>query len=131
MAIWCKTGDIVKPTKTHLRRHRSLHYDDLQYLLILVCDNSDYFLDELLDLLKTNHFISIHFTTIHRELERASVSCKKLKCIALEIDEDRRAAFIIEMSQYTPCQMVVLDKSSKDKRTPSRAYGRSKKGQCA
>ena len=121
----------MKPKKTHLGRPRSLDHDDLQYLLILVRDNPDYFLDELLDLLKTNRFISVHFTTIHRELERAGVSHKKLKCIALERDEDRRAAFTIEMSQYTPRQMGFLDETSKDKRTPSRAYGRSKKGQRA
>ena len=131
LAIWRETGDVVKPKKTHLGRPRSLDHDDLQYLLILVRDNPDYFLDELLDLLKTNRFISVHFTTIHRELEWAGVSHKKLKCIALERDEDRRAAFTIEMSQYTPCQMGFLDETSKDKRTPSRAYGRSKKGQRA
>jgi len=79
LALWRETGDVVKPKKTHLGRPRSLDYDDLQYLLILVCDNPDYFLDELLDLLKTNRFISVHFTTIHRELERAGVSRKKLK----------------------------------------------------
>jgi hypothetical protein len=40
-------------------------------------------LDELLHLLETNRFISVHYITIHRELERAGVSPKKLKCIAL------------------------------------------------
>ena len=44
--------------------------------------NPDWFLDEFLHLLKTNHFISIHYTTIHRQLECANVSCKKLLCIA-------------------------------------------------
>jgi transposase len=123
LALWQETGDVVKPKKTRLGRPRSLDYDDLQYLLILVCDNPDYFLDELLDLLKTKHFISVHFTTIHRELERAGVSRKKLKRIASERDEDQHAAFTIKMSQYTPHQLGFLDETLKDKRTPSRAYG--------
>ena len=130
LALWHKTGDVVKPKKTCLGRPWPLDYDDLQYLLILVRDNPDYFLDELLDL-KINHFISVHFATIHQELEWAGVSCQKLKYISLERDEDQHAAFVIEMSQYTPRQMGFLDETSKDKRTPSRAYGRLKKGQHA
>ena len=131
LALWRETGDVVKPKKTRLGRPRSLDYDDLQYLLILVRDNPDYFLDELLDLLEKNRFISIHYTTIHRELERAGVSRKKLKRIALERDKNRRAAYAIEMSQYTPHQLGFLDETSKDRRTPSRAYGRLKKGRRA
>ena len=131
LALWRDTGDVVKPKKTRLGRPQSLDYDDLQYLLILVRDNPDYFLDELLDLLKKNCFISIHYTTIHRELEQAGVSRKKLKRIALERDENWHAAYIIEMSQYTPHQLGFLNETSKDMRTPSRAYGRSKKGRRA
>jgi hypothetical protein len=123
----------VKPKKTLLGRPRILDYDDIHYLLVLVCDNPDYFLDELLDLLKTNQFISVHYTTIHRELERAGMSCKKLKCITLERNEPRRAAHVIEMAQYTQEQIGFLDETSKDRRTPSRSrgYGRSKKGKQA
>jgi hypothetical protein len=41
----------------------------------------DWFLDKLLELLDTNRFISIHYTTIHRELVGAGVSIKKLQKI--------------------------------------------------
>lgn len=128
LALWNETGDVVKPQKTHLGRPRSLDYDDIKYLLILVRDNPDYFLDEFLGLLQTNRFISVHYTTIHRELERAGMSRKKLKRIAQERNEDRRAAFVIEMAQYTSDQIGFIDETSKDRRTPSRGYGRSRKG---
>ena len=63
-------GDVVKPRMVGVHgRMRNLDFTDLQYLLQLVCDNPDYFLNELLHLLKTNQFISVHYTTIHRELE--------------------------------------------------------------
>ena len=114
--------------KTHLGRPRLLDHNDIQYLLALVHNNPDYFLDELLDLLKTNRFISIHFSTIHRELERAGMSRKRLKKIALERNEDNRADFVIHVSQYTRHQLGFLDETSKDKRTPHRRFGRSKKG---
>jgi hypothetical protein len=36
--------------------------------------NPDYFLDEFINMLKTNQFISVHFTTIFHELERIDIS---------------------------------------------------------
>jgi transposase len=128
LRLWEDTGDVVKPLKTRLGRPRLLDHDDIQYLLTLVRNNPDYFLDELLDLLKTNRFISIHFTTIHHELEHAGMSRKRLKKIALERNEDNRADFVIHVSQYTRRQLGFLDETSKDKRMPHRRFGRLKKG---
>jgi hypothetical protein len=59
----------------------------------------DWFLDELLNLLKHNRFISVHYTTIHREIERAAVSTKKLDEIAEERSEPSRLDYIREISQ--------------------------------
>ena len=130
--LWRDTGDVVKPRMVGVRRRmRNLDFTDLQYLLQLVRDNPDYFLDELLHLLKTNRFILVHYTTIHRELERAGMSVKKLKRIAQERNEVRRADFIERVTQYTPEQLGFLDEVSKDERTPSRRSGRSKKGRRA
>ena len=103
----------------------------MAYLLELLCDNPDFFLDELLNLLRTNRFISIHYTTIHRELGHAGVTHKKLERIAIERDEARRAAFVGRMAQYTPQQLGFLDETSKDKRTLSRRFGRTMQGRRA
>ena len=52
--LWHETGDMI-PHKTSLQGHlRALDYDDIQYLLLLVEQNPDYFLDGILYLLKTN-----------------------------------------------------------------------------
>ena len=98
-----------------------------QYLLHLV----NYFLDELLYLLKTNHFISVHYITIHYVLERAKISHKKLKEVTAERNERLRADFIGWMTKYDPWELGFLDEMSKDERTPIRAFGWAKKGQCA
>ena len=66
--------------------------------------------------------------TIHRELERAGMSHKKLKRITQERNEDCQAAFVIEMAQYTSDQIGFIDETSKDRRTPSQGYGRLRKG---
>ena len=51
LVLWNETGDVIKPQKTHLGYPQSLNYNDIKYLLILVHDNPNYFLDELLGLL--------------------------------------------------------------------------------
>ena len=88
----------------------------------------DWFLDELLDLLETNCFISAHYTTIHRELVRAGVSNKKLKKIALECNENLWADYMRRMAHYSPEQLGFLDEVSKDERTSAGSRGQSRKG---
>jgi len=93
-ALWRRTGDVINPKPSLQGRIRTLDVDDVQYLVRLVRQNPDYFLDKLLHLLQTNRSISVHYVTIHQELERAEMSYKKLKRIALERDEGRWADFI-------------------------------------
>ncbi|KAF7969547.1 hypothetical protein HWV62_26949 [Athelia sp. TMB] len=131
LRLWRETGDVVKRNHIIKGKPRLLECDDVRYLLELVRDNPDYFLDELLNLLTTNRFISVHYTTIHRELERAGMSTKKLTRIAIERNENRRAEFIGHMAQYSPEQLGFMDEVSKDERTTGRRYGRARKGRRA
>ncbi|KAJ7585860.1 hypothetical protein C8J56DRAFT_749525, partial [Mycena floridula] len=89
LKYWHETGDVVPP-KSNATRGRPcfLLHDDFDYILRLVEFRPDWFLDELLSLLKKNHFISVHYTAIYRTLERCNVSRKRLKVIALERNED-------------------------------------------
>ncbi|KAJ7894747.1 hypothetical protein B0H13DRAFT_2339121 [Mycena leptocephala] len=92
---------------------------------------SDWFLDELLKLLQHNRFISVHYTTIHRELERAGISTKKLTEIAEERCGPTRLDYVREISQYPAHFLGFLDKTSKNDKTPGRRLGRAKKGKRA
>jgi len=128
---WQETGDVVRHTFGLPGRPRNLHFDDILYLLRLVRHRPDWFLDELQDLLRHNRFISVHYATIHRELERCGVSVKKLKRVAKERNENLRADFIRQMAQYDPEQIGFIDETSKDERTTQRRRGRAKKGRRA
>jgi hypothetical protein len=128
LRLYRDTGDVVNPKSSLRGRIRNLDHEDVQLLLQLVNDNPDYFLDEMLYLLKTERFVSVHYTTIHCELEHAGVSCKRLRKIALERDEPRRCDFIGRMANYDPTQLAFLDETSKDERTPDRRFGRARKG---
>ena len=131
LKLWRETGDVVRRRRSYTGRKKRLNIDDLHYLLRLVQARPDWFLDELLGLLEDNRFISVHFTTIFRELQRAGVSLKKLKKIAKERSEDVRADYVREMAQYSTDQLGFLDEVSKDERTKQRSRGRSRKGRRA
>ncbi|KAG1725774.1 hypothetical protein EDD22DRAFT_789656 [Suillus occidentalis] len=120
--LWRETGDVVSSTCSLRGRPRVLHCDDVLYLIRLIRHRPGWFLDELLELLDTNRFISVHYTTIHRELERIGISLKKLKRIAKERNEQRRMEFTIQMSQYLPEEIGFLDETSKDEHTPGRLF---------
>ncbi|KAG1876245.1 hypothetical protein F4604DRAFT_1530447, partial [Suillus subluteus] len=117
LRLWRDTGDVANHPRGVCGCVRRLEREDIEYLLELVHDNPDYFLDELVSLARTNHFISIHFTTVFNELEHAGMSQKKLKCIASERNEELRAAFVARMSQYDATEIGFIDEVSKDKWT--------------
>ena len=126
--LWRTTGDVVPESQSLRARLRVLDHEDIRYLLFLIRQNPDYFLDELLYLLKTNRFISVHYTTIYRTLERVRVSRKKLQRVARERDEDQRAEFIARMARYSPEELGFIDEVSRDERVVGRHYGRAHKG---
>jgi transposase len=128
LKLWRETEDVIHPSRILQGHLRTLDHNDVQYLLRLIQENPDYFLDELLNLLKTNHFISVHYATIYRELKQHGVSLKKLKRVAKERSEELRADFTRRMAQYSPKEIGFIDETSKDEKTICRRYGRSRKG---
>ncbi|KAG1803431.1 hypothetical protein EV424DRAFT_1330924, partial [Suillus variegatus] len=128
LRLWHETGNIVNHQPTICGCLHALDHEDIDCLLCLIRQNPDYFWDELMHLLATNQFISVHFTTIFRKLECANMSYKKLKRIAKEHNKTLHAEFITHMAQYDPQELGFIDKTSKDERTPGRPYGRSQTG---
>jgi transposase len=128
--LWQQTGDVVSKNTSH-SRSRCLDATDIQYLIQLIEENPDYFLDELLRLLKTNRFISVHYTTIYNQLLRVGISRKRLQRIASERNEDGRANFIARIAQYAPHELGFIDEVSKDEQSIGRRYGRSRRGRRA
>ena len=129
-ALWAATGDVVKHwfwPSTQGCPH-SLNFGDVDYLVQLVQQHPDWFLNELLDLLKTNQFISVHYVTIHWTLVRAGASLKKLWKIASERNKEGRNAFINHMAMYECEELGFLDGTSKNKKTAARTRGWAIKG---
>jgi len=103
LKLWCETGNVVTHKYGNLAGWpQILNFNNIYYVLQLVHLHPDWFLDELLELLKTNCFISIYYVTIHQELQRVGVSYKKLKHIASEHNEEAWNDYIAHISQYEP-----------------------------
>ena len=84
LKLWHKTGNVITHKYGNLAGWpQILSFNNIHYVLQLVCLHPDWFLDELFELLKTNCFISIHYVTIHQELKRVGVLYKKLKLVFL------------------------------------------------
>jgi transposase len=131
LKLWREAGDAVNHHFGLRGRPRLLVFDDVQYLLRLVRHRLDWFLDELADLLCENRSISVHFTTIHRELARYGYTTKKLRRIAAERGEEKRADFVYRMGAYNTERLGFIDETSKGEKTPGRRRGRAKKGRRA
>jgi len=129
--LFNETGEVAKPRSLALSRPRVFNHEDLNYLLQLVYHQPNWFLDELQELMESNRFISVHFSTIHHELQHAGISLKKLRKIAQERDEDLCADFMRKVAQYAPEEMIWIYETSKDERTLIQRNGRAKKSHCA
>ena len=127
LSLFNKTGEVAKPRSLALSHPRVFNHEDLNYLLQLVYHWPNWFLDKLQELVESNRFISVHFSTIHHKLQHAGVSLKKLRKIAKECDKDLCADFMQRVAQYAPEEMIWIDETSKDKRTLIRRNGRAKK----
>src|SRR6266487_2241903 len=64
LKLWRQTGDVVNLDTSLCGRLRNFNHEDVDYLVQLIHENPDYFLDELLHLLKTNRFIAANFVTV-------------------------------------------------------------------
>jgi transposase len=106
---------------------KSLHAD-VQYLLRLAHHKPTLFLDEYQQRLKTYRLLSLSMATIHRELQRAGLSVKRVQKMASERDPMKRADFIRRISQYPATYLITLDEVSKDNRTYARLWGRAEVG---
>ena len=74
--VWKFWRDVVSHPTDVRGRVRHLDCEDVEYLLQLVHDNPDYFLDEFANLTRTNR--SLHFTTVFNKLERLALALRLL-----------------------------------------------------
>ncbi|KAG2340501.1 hypothetical protein BDR05DRAFT_889733 [Suillus weaverae] len=61
--LWREAGDVIQHNYGISANSPNVHY-----LLQLVHHRPDWFLDELLDLLKNNQLVAVHLTTIYHKL---------------------------------------------------------------
>ncbi|KIK98280.1 hypothetical protein PAXRUDRAFT_31282 [Paxillus rubicundulus Ve08.2h10] len=73
LRLWRETGDVMNHPTGIPGWICHLVNEDIDCLVQLIHDNPDYFLDEIVKLMKINCFILVHFLTTFNELEQAGM----------------------------------------------------------
>lgn len=123
------TGSVAKAQAVGRGRPRSLATADAIYLLQMARHKPDLFLDEYAKRLQQHRYLSVHLTTIHRTLERAGLTVKRVQKLASERSPEQRADFFRRIGRYQTECLISLDEVSKDNHTYARLWGRSTKGE--
>ena len=123
-------GTVAKAQAIGTGRPRKALHQDIQYLIRLAHHKPTLFLDEYQCRMKEYRLLSLSMTTIHRGLQRAGLSTKKVQKMAAERDPIKRADFVRRISQYPAHYLLPLDEVSKDNHTYARLWGRSEVGSC-
>jgi transposase len=120
-----ETGTVAHRPPRARGRPKKVLQEDIDYLVRISRYKPSTFLREYCSMLGDQRYLDVHITTIHRALERAGISLKKLQKIAAERDPLARADYIRRVSRYRSDQLVFIDEVSKDDRTYARHYGRA------
>jgi hypothetical protein len=129
--IYQSTSNVFKPRTSTCGWRGLLAPDDIDYLLRLIRYQPDRFLDEFLYLLQTNCFISVHYKTILRDLQCCRIERKNPSALQRSVTSRSMLTSSGGSWHMMPSNWVCIDKTSKDKRTCIRHFGRTRSGQRA
>lgn len=111
----------VDPPSALRGRHRILTGEVIEELRKLMQESPELYLDEIGEWLALFHDVQISKTALHDNLRDLGISRKIMLRAAAERDDQLRAEWMYDFlatGTYSAEQMVVLDESSKDSRTP-------------
>ncbi len=122
-----------QPAPLHGRPH-IVSLAVLDAIHVLLKSHPDTYLDKLQWFLAIHHDLPISLSTLQHNLIRAGLTRKLLHTIAVERDEQRRAAYLAGVTNPinfsgTGFEFITVDESSKDERMFGHRYGCSPIGQ--
>ncbi|OQV11280.1 hypothetical protein CLAIMM_15140 [Cladophialophora immunda] len=109
-------------------RPRAIHAAAMEAINLFIEDFPTARRDEICDLLKEEYDIDVHATTAGRILKELDLTRKRITKINIRRDETLVAAFLAEMTRFTPDHLVSLDESAANERTGDRKYSWSPRG---
>ena len=133
-ALFEEFGSATAPPPPIRGRPRIIGMIAMNTIREIYARNSTVYLDELQWHLAIFHDIAISISALQETLERAGLTRKVLRKIAIERDEVRRAEFLHNIRHGfsgSGDEFVVVDESSKNEHTLTRRYGRAPIGQDA
>ena len=121
------TGDIAPKNQRHGPLPAMSEFEEVTLLQTLL-DTPSLYLHEVQ---KELHDITGSFydcATICRAIKRLGLSRKKMRRVALQRCELKRAEFISEVLEFDPSMLVFVDETGSDRRNSVRKYGYSLRG---
>ncbi|KAE8225200.1 hypothetical protein CF319_g2020 [Tilletia indica] len=101
----------------------------LPFLLDVLANRPDLYLDEIKDYLRVAEGIEASTSTIHRLLVDAGLSWKRAHRVAKERSARARALYVLKIGEsYDVSQLVFADETSYDERDGTRLFARSARG---
>ncbi|CAB4483505.1 unnamed protein product [Rhizophagus irregularis] len=118
--------DVKNPIQKLKGQKKIFNNSDLKILIGIVKENPDVYLDEMVAEIARRTGKEVSITTVWRSLKYCGITRKKLEKHAKERSEILRSHYIMTVgSHFQPEQLIFLDESAKDERTPCRQYGYS------
>lgn len=99
-----------------------------EFLLESLIANPSVHLSELCEQLQRATGTVVHPSTVCRTIHHFGMTRKKIRTIALQRSENRRAEFMAEISQFDANMLVWIDETGSDRRNSVRAYGYAIRG---
>ncbi|TEB22296.1 hypothetical protein FA13DRAFT_1577402, partial [Coprinellus micaceus] len=121
LKVWDNTGDVSLGWRGG--RSHVLEPAHCEYILSLLENTPDMYLDELQHQLENTHGVVTTISTISRTLHRLGVSSKKLSRMACEHSDEAWCRFGFEIGQYPAEYIVCADESAVNILTTYRMNG--------
>ena len=118
-----KATGLVAPASQKHGPAKLLSDLEQKFLLESLIANPSTYLSELCEPLEEATGRVVYPSTICRTIKHFGMTRKKVRTIAMQRSEDRRAEFIAEVSQFDPDMLIWLDETGADRRNSIRAYG--------
>ncbi|KAF8579856.1 hypothetical protein K439DRAFT_1240632, partial [Ramaria rubella] len=114
LQLYEEIGTVVRNPGLYAKKGRArlLHSCAVEFMLALVDQQPDIYLNEIAEELIEQHGVSVFLATIQQTMKLLGITTKRLSKAAVEHCEESRQYFLYKIGQESPCRLVFRDESA-------------------